>query len=45
MMETQTMHLEQISKQPTERHKVKVRQIKETTMMEETFHPKDTSWQ
>jgi hypothetical protein len=43
MMETQTIHLQQISKQPTEQHKDKVSQIKETTMMEDTSHPKDTS--
>jgi hypothetical protein len=35
-MEAQTMHLQQTSKQPTERHKDKVSQIKETTMMEDT---------
>jgi hypothetical protein len=43
MRETQTMHLQQASKQPTERRKDKVSQIKETTMMEDTSHPKDTS--
>jgi hypothetical protein len=43
MMETQTMHLQQIGKQPTERHKDKVRQITEMTMMDDTSHPKDTS--
>jgi hypothetical protein len=41
MRETQTMHLQQISKHPTERRKDKVSQIKETTMMEDTSHPKD----
>jgi hypothetical protein len=43
MMETQTMHRQQISKQPTERRKDKVSQIKETTMMEDTSHAKDIS--
>jgi hypothetical protein len=43
MMETQTTHFQQISKQPIERHKDKIIQIKETAMMEDTSHPKDTS--
>jgi hypothetical protein len=43
MMETQAMHRQQISKQPTERHKDKVSQTKETAMMEDTSHPKDIS--
>jgi hypothetical protein len=43
MNETQTMHLQQTSKQPTERCKDKVSQIKEMTMMEDTSHPKGTS--
>jgi hypothetical protein len=40
---TKKMHLQQTSKQPTERRKDKVSQIKETTMMEDTSHPNDTS--
>jgi hypothetical protein len=42
MRETQTTHLGQTNKQPTERCKDKGSQIKETTMMEDTSHPKDT---
>jgi hypothetical protein len=37
------MHLQQISKQPTEQHKDKVSQIKETKMREDMYHPKDYS--
>jgi hypothetical protein len=43
MMETQAMHRQQINKQPTEWHKDKVSQTKETIMMEDTSHPKDIS--
>jgi hypothetical protein len=43
MRETQTTHLRETSKQPTGRCKDKANQIKETTMMEDTSHPKDTS--
>jgi hypothetical protein len=39
------MHLQQDNKKPTERRKDKVSQIKETTMMEDTSHQKDTSLQ
>jgi hypothetical protein len=42
-MEIQIMHIQQISKQPTEQHKDKVSQIKETKMREDISHPKDTS--
>jgi hypothetical protein len=45
MKETQTMHLQQTNKQPTERHKDKTSQTKEMTMMEDTSHRKDTSTQ
>jgi hypothetical protein len=37
------MHLQQASKQPMERRKDKVSQIKEMAMMEDTTHPKETS--
>jgi hypothetical protein len=43
MRETQTTHLRQTSKQPMERRKDKASQIKETTMVEDISHPKDTS--
>jgi hypothetical protein len=43
MRETQTIHLQQANKQPMERRREKVSQIKETTMMEDTSLPKDTS--
>jgi hypothetical protein len=43
MMETEAMHRQQINKQPMERHKDKVSQTKEMTMMEDTSHPKDIS--
>jgi hypothetical protein len=45
MRETQTTHLWQTNKQITEQRKDKVSQIKETTMMEDTSHPKNTSLQ
>jgi hypothetical protein len=43
MKETQTTHLQQTSKQPMEQRKGKTIQTKETTMMEDTYHQKDTS--
>jgi hypothetical protein len=38
--ETQATHLQQINKQPTEQHKEKISQIRETKMMEDTSHQK-----
>jgi hypothetical protein len=43
MRETQTMHPHQTSSQTMEQRKDKRSQIKETTMMEDISHPKDTS--
>jgi hypothetical protein len=44
-METQTVHLQQISKQQMEPHKGRISQVKETKMMEDTSHLKGTSAQ
>jgi hypothetical protein len=41
-MEIQTTYLQQVSKQPTEQHKDRVSQIKETKMREDISHPEDT---
>jgi hypothetical protein len=45
MKETQTMHLQRFNRQTMELRKVKISQIKETTMTEDISHPKGTSQQ
>jgi hypothetical protein len=45
MTETQTTHLQQLNRQTMELRTVKTSQAKETIMMEDISHPKDTSQQ